>query len=497
MSNSAKQLGQSHQLAKGRATAAVAHEDSVEAFDPMTTATFSNVTFDEIEIGKGVSLSRAMTNTEVEALALVSGEVDPYHVVPGALVHAGPVAQGVGAEAIVSGLLKRRMPGPGTRILSQSLTFDGDIRVGDEIVATVTPREKRNGGIVVFECTVNASGRRVASGTVTVEAPKQRIVYDEIATPQIILRHNDAFTHLLKRCEGIEPVTCAIVHPCDRDSLLGALEAARRKLIVPVLIGPETKIRATAEAEKVDISGCRIVDAEHSHAAAQCAVAMARAGEVEALMKGSLHTDELMAAVVPSATGLRTARRISHAFVLDVPAYPHPLIVTDAAINIFPDLEAKVDIVQNAIDLVRVFGVETPKVAILSAVETINPKIQSTLDAAALCKMADRGQITGGILDGPLAFDNAISEEAAKTKKIVSPVAGKADILLLPNLEAGNMVAKQLQYLAGADSAGIVLGTRVPIVLTSRADNVRARLASAAVMALVANAKRAKSAAGA
>jgi phosphate acetyltransferase len=214
-------------------------------------------------------------------------------------------------------------------------------------------------------------------------------------------------------------------------------------------------------------------------------------------MKGSLHTDELMAAVVPSATGLRTARRISHAFVLDVPAYPHPLIVTDAAINIFPDLEVKVDIVQNAIDLVRVFGVETPKVAILSAVETINPKIQSTLDAAALCKMADRGQITGGILDGPLAFDNAISEEAAKTKKIASPVAGKADILLLPNLEAGNMVAKQLQYLAGADSAGIVLGTRVPIVLTSRADNVRARLASAAVMALVANAKRAKSAPGA
>jgi phosphotransacetylase len=219
---------------------------------------------------------------------------------------------------------------------------------------------------------------------------------------------------------------------------------------------------------------------------------MARAGEVEALMKGSLHTDELMGAVVPSATGLRTARRISHVFVLDVPAYPRPLMVTDAAINIFPDLEVKADIAQNAIELAQVLGVETPKVAILSAVETVNPKIQSTLDAAALCKMAERGQITGGILDGPLAFDNAISEEAAKTKKIVSPVAGKADILLVPDLEAGNMVAKQLQYLAGADSAGIVLGTRVPIVLTSRADNVRTRLASAAVMALVAHAKRAK-----
>jgi phosphate acetyltransferase len=460
----------------------------------MTTASYRNVTFDEIEVGKGVTVNRVVTNTEVEALALVSGEVDPFHVEPGALGQAGvPVAQGVGAEAIVSGLLNRRMPGPGTRILNQALAFEGEIRVGDEITATVTPREKRSDGrIVVFECSVAAGGRRIASGTVTVEAPTRRIAYDEIATPQMILRHNDAFTRLLKRCEGLEPVTCAIVHPCDRDSLLGPLEAAKRKLIVPILVGPEAKIRAVAAAEKVDVSAYRIVSTEHSHAAAERAVAMARAGEVEALMKGSLHTDELMAAVVPSATGLRTARRISHAFVLDVPAYPRPLMVTDAAVNIFPDLEVKADIVQNAIELAQVLGVETPKVAILSAVETVNPKIQSTLDAAALCKMAERGQITGGILDGPLAFDNAISEEAAKTKKIVSPVAGKADILLVPDLEAGNMVAKQLQYLAGADSAGIVLGTRVPIVLTSRADNVRTRLASAAVMALVAHAKRAK-----
>ncbi len=219
---------------------------------------------------------------------------------------------------------------------------------------------------------------------------------------------------------------------------------------------------------------------------------MARAGEVESLMKGSLHTDEIMAAVVPSAAGLRTARRISHVFLMDVPAYPRVLLVTDAAINIYPTLDDKVDIVQNAIDLARVLGIAIPKVAILSAVETVNPKIQSTVDAAALCKMADRGQISGGALDGPLAFDNAVSEEAARTKKIVSPVAGKADILLVPDLEAGNMVAKQLQYLAGADSAGIVLGTRVPIVLTSRADSVRTRLASTAVMALVANARREK-----
>jgi phosphate acetyltransferase len=460
----------------------------------MATGSYRNLTFDEIEVGKSITVTRTVTNTEVEALALVSGEVDPYHVEPGAFGQAGvPVAQGVGAEAIVSGLLNRRMPGPGTRILSQALAFEGEIRVGDEIVATVTPREKRTEGrIVVFDCTVTAGGRRISSGTVTVEAPTKRIAYDEIATPQMILRHNDAFARLLKRCEGLEPVTCAIVHPCDRDSLLGPLEAAKRRLIVPVLVGPEAKIRAVAAAEKADISAYRIVSTEHSHAAAEKAVAMARAGQVEALMKGSLHTDELMGAVVPSATGLRTARRISHVFVLDVPAYPRPLMVTDAAINIFPDLEVKADIAQNAIELAQVLGVETPKVAILSAVETINPKIQSTLDAAALCKMAERGQITGGVLDGPLAFDNAISEEAAKTKKIISPVAGKADILLVPDLEAGNMVAKQLQYLAGADSAGIVLGTRVPIVLTSRADNVRTRLASAAVMALVAHARRAK-----
>jgi phosphotransacetylase len=302
--------------------------------------------------------------------------------------------------------------------------------------------------------------------------------------------HNDSFGHLLKRCEGLQPVTCAIVHPCDSDSLLGPIEAAKRGLITPVLVGPEAKIRAVAAAANVDVSAYRIVPTAHSHDSAAQAVALARSGEVEALMKGSLHTDELMAAVVAAATGLRTVRRISHVFALDVPAYPRPLFVTDAAINIVPDLEAKAHIVQNAIDLAHVLGIAEPKVAILAAVETVNPKMQSTLDAAALCKMADRGQITGGLLDGPLAFDNAVSEEAARTKKIVSMVAGTADILLAPDLEAGNMMAKQLQYLAGADSAGIVLGTRVPIVLTSRADNVRGRLASTALMALVAAANR-------
>nr|WP_306565433.1 bifunctional enoyl-CoA hydratase/phosphate acetyltransferase [Aquabacterium sp.] len=300
---------------------------------------------------------------------------------------------------------------------------------------------------------------------------------------------NDVFGRLFRACEHLPAVRCAVVHPCDADSLGGAVAAALRGLIEPVLVGPQAKIRAVAKEGGWDLSPWRIVDTEHSHEAADVAVALARSGEVQALMKGSLHTDELMAAVVASTTGLRTARRISHVFVMDVPAYPRMLLVTDAAVNIAPTIRDKVDIVQNAIDLAHVLGVPEPKVAILAAVEMVNPEMQATIDAAMLCKMADRGQITGGLVDGPLAFDNAVSVEAARTKHIESKVAGLADILVVPNIEAGNMVAKQLQYLAGADSAGIVLGTRVPIVLTSRADSVRMRLASTAVLKLVAHAR--------
>jgi len=451
---------------------------------------FTNRTYDEIEVGATISVSRRLSRTDVESLAFVSGDVDQFHIEADQPAREEPLAEGVAGEALVSALLHRRLPGPGTRILAQDLQFSGQLGVGDEITGSVTAKEKRAGNVIVFDCHVRKNGADVVRGSATVEAPRERLSYADIATPEMILRHNDAFARLLGRCKGMPPVVCAIVHPCDRDSLLGPLEAAKRGLIAPVLVGPEAKIRAVAEAEGADLSGCRIVSTEHSHEAAQKAVAMARAGEVEALMKGSLHTDELMGAVVPSATGLRTARRISHVFVLDVPSYPRMLLITDAAVNIAPDARTKADIVQNAIELAQVLGIEQPRVAILAAVETVNPDMQSTVDAAILCKMADRGQITGGLLDGPLAFDNAISEEAARTKKIVSPVAGKADILLAPDLEAGNMIAKQLQYLAGADSAGIVLGTRVPIVLTSRADSVRTRLASAAVMALVAHARK-------
>lgn len=299
------------------------------------------------------------------------------------------------------------------------------------------------------------------------------------------MNKSETFKKLVANIAKLPPLPTAVVHPCDPESLLGAVLAKRDHLIEPVLVGPPAKIRRAAEAAKINLRGYVIVPTEHSHAAADTAVALAREGRVQCLMKGSLHTDELMGAVVNVDRGLRTARRVSHAFVLDVPAYPRPLIITDAAINIYPDLEIKRDIVQNAIDLAHALGIARPKVAILSAVETVTSKIHSTIDAAALCKMADRKQITGAILDGPLAFDNAISDAARRIKHITSTVAGRPDILVVPDMEAGNMLVKQLQYLAGAKAAGIVLGARVPIALTSRADSAQSRMASCAIAVLM------------
>ena len=300
------------------------------------------------------------------------------------------------------------------------------------------------------------------------------------------------YERLLARCEGLAPVPTAVAHPCEATALAGAVEAAARKLITPLLVGPAAKIAETAAAAQLDISNLEIIDVPHSHESAAKAVALIREGKAEILMKGSLHTDELMSAIVSREGGLRTGRRISHVFIMDVPTYHKVLIVTDAAINIAPTLEDKVDICQNAIDLAVSLGLEKPKVAILAAVETVTSKMPATLDAAALCKMAERGQIKNGILDGPLAFDNAISAQAAETKGIKSPVAGDPDILLAPDLEAGNILAKQLSFLANADSAGMVLGAKVPVILTSRADSVRSRIASCGVAKLVAHARRAK-----
>jgi phosphate acetyltransferase len=303
-------------------------------------------------------------------------------------------------------------------------------------------------------------------------------------------RRHTKYERLVERCKALSPTPTAVAHPCDESSLRGAVEAAQLGLLAPILVGPREKIAMLAKQFSLDIAAYDIVDAPHSHAAAAEAVHLVREGKAEMLMKGSLHTDELMGAVVARETGLRTGSRISHCFVMDVPALEQAIIITDAAVNIFPTLEDKVHIIQNAIGLAQALGKQQPKVAILSAMETVNPKLPSTIEAAALCKMADREQITGGILDGPLALDNAINLTAARVKKIKSPVAGQADILVVPDLEAGNMLAKSLSFLADADSAGIVLGARVPIILTSRADSLMSRLASCAVAVLVAKARR-------
>ncbi len=303
-------------------------------------------------------------------------------------------------------------------------------------------------------------------------------------------RPHDKYQRLIDFCQALAPTPTAVAHPCDETSLRGAVDAAHLGLIAPILVGPRTRIEAVARQYGIAIGKLPIVDAPHSHASADLAVALVREGKAEALMKGSLHTDELMGAVVARDTGLRTARRISHCFVMDVPTYPETLIVTDAAVNIAPTLADKVDIIQNAIDLAHALQFSEVRVAILSATESVNPNIPSTIEAAALCKMADRGQITGAILDGPLALDNAISLESKEIKKIVSAVAGRANVLVVPDLEAGNMLAKSLSFLAGADAAGIVLGARVPVILTSRADSVMCRLASCAVAVLVAKARR-------
>lgn len=454
-----------------------------------------NVTFDEMAVGQSASLVREVTAADIELFATVSGDVNPAHLdkdyADGSMFH-GVIAHGMLSGSLFSTVLGTLLPGPGTIYLGQELSFRRPVKPGDRVTATVTVREKQDEKKrVVLDChCVNQDGKEVITGVATVIAPTEKVSRHRMALPEVRMIRHDSCAKLLDKCASLPPQPTAIVHPCDRDSLQGALDAAQAGLIRPILIAPAGKLRAVAAENGLDIGGYEIVDVEHSHAAAARAVALARAGEVAAVMKGSLHTDELMGEVVRKDGGLRTARRVSHAYVMSVPTYHKTLIVTDAAINIEPDLAAKVDIVQNAIDLARVLGVDVPKVAILAAVETVNPRMQSTLDAASLCKMADRGQISGGVLDGPLAFDNAISKVAAKVKKITSPVAGDPDILLVPDLESGNMLAKQLSFLASADAAGIVLGARVPIVLTSRADSVQTRLASCAVMALVAAATR-------
>ena len=454
------------------------------------TAMIENRTFDEIQPGDTASLTRTLTNEDIQLFALVSGDVNPAHLDAGFaatdMFHR-IIAHGMWGGGLISAVLGTELPGPGAIYLSQSLRFVRPVGLGDAITASVTVVEKRSEHhVVVLDCCcVNQHGDAVITGQAEVKAPLEKIRRPRMALPEVRIANHDSYRRLIDMTSGGTPVATGVVHPCSAAALSAAIDAAAAGLITPILVGPEAKIRQAAQEAARDISAFRIVAADHSHDAAAKAVALVRSGEAHLLMKGSLHTDELMAAVVARDGGLRTERRISHVYMMDVPGHPTPLFISDAAINIAPTLEEKADIIRNAIDLAHAIGIALPKVAILSAVETINPAIQSTLEAAALCKMADRGQISGAVLDGPLAFDNAISQSAADEKGIISPVAGKAEILIVPNLEAGNMLAKQLTFLSGADAAGIVLGARVPIILTSRADSLRTRLASCAVGVLL------------
>ncbi len=461
-----------------------------------THAFIENRTYDEIEVGDSAKLVRTLRNEDIQLFAIMSGDVNPAHVDP-EYAHSSMfrevIAHGMWGGALISTVLGTQFPGPGTIYIDQSLHFSRPVTLGDTITITLTCQKKfDHNHHIVFDCLcTNQDGFKVIVGSAEVLAPIEKIRRPRMALPVFTINDRQArYDHLLAMTRGLSPISMAVVHPCDAESLKGALMARDAGLAVLTLIGPKEKLNRLSEDLGLSLAACNIIDVPHSHAAAEVAVQLARNGEVEALMKGSLHTDELMAEVINQSTGLRTHRRISHVFLMDVPTYPRPLMITDAAINIEPTLEEKVDIVQNAIDLARMIGIPEPKVAILAAVELVNPKMRATLDAAALCKMADRGQITGGLLDGPLAFDNAVSIVAAKTKGIRSAVAGQADILVVPDIESGNMLAKQLEYLADALSSGIVLGARVPIVLTSRADSAETRTASTAIAMVMAHAKR-------
>lgn len=455
-------------------------------------ARLRNRTFDEIAVGDREMLERTLTAQDIQLYAVLSGDESVLPLDPSIAASSrfhSVLSHGMWAGALFSGLVGTRLPGPGSTYLGQTLRFAAPVRVGDTLTIRieVVARDAATRRVRLHCRALNQAGETVVDGEAEVVAPDERIEYSRAALPEVRLKaEQGGLRRLLDHVSAFDPIRVAVVHPCDALSLSAAIDARDAGLIDPVLIAPRARLEAAAQAAGVDLQGVRTEDVPHSHAAAARAVELAVRGEVEALMKGSLHTDELMGAVVSSAGGLRTKRRISHCYLMQTPAYPRPFIITDAAINIAPGLEAKADIVRNAIDLAHVIGVEQPRVAILAAVETVSPTMPATLDAAALCKMADRGQIAGGVLDGPLAFDNAVSPAAARIKEIVSPVAGQADVLVAPDLESGNMLAKQLEHMGDASSAGIVLGAKVPIVLTSRADSHESRIASCAIAVMLA-----------
>ncbi len=459
----------------------------------MSTRDLTGHAYDDLAVGQSASLERVCTDNDLLVFAHASGNLNPRHL-PGFAERdtgAKPVAPAMWGGSLFSALLGNVLPGPGTAYLGQTLRFHHPVHPGDALRARVTVRAKKPDRLVELDCRLElADGTLVAEGIAEVTAPERSIFADDVDLPEIALRKRGKFDRLLRACDGVPAMPTAVIAPTDANSLGGAWEAAKAGLIVPILVGPEAAIRAAADHIGWDLAGAQLVAVEDDHAAPARAVALVHEGVAAALMKGNIHSDEVLRHVTKGDGGLRAGRRISHVFVIDVPGREQLLLISDAAINILPDLTTKADIVQNAIDLARALGFGLPRVGILSAVETINIAIPSTLDAAILSKMAERGQIRGGIVDGPLAMDNAVDVEAAKTKGIVSGVAGHADVLIAPNLEAGNMLAKQLVFLSAADTGGLVVGAKVPVMLTSRADDEHARLMSAALAVLYSHWRR-------
>jgi len=449
----------------------------------------ANRTYDQLEVGATADLRRLCTPEDLIVFANASGNHNPMHLPdhdPDGDGRSDAVAPGMWVASLISAVLGDILPGAGTLYRSQTLAFHDRAHAGDELCARVTVTEKLADGVVALDTEVRRLGddALLVSGRAEVIAPAETASYHAHELPGLIVRRHVHFDALLERAAGLPPMPTAVAAPEEENALGGALLARAEGLIAPILVGDRAKIEAAAQALGESLEGIEMVDAPDHAAAASAAVDLVAAGRARALMKGHLHTDDLLRAALRKERGLRAGRRFTHVFVVDVPGVAHPLLVTDAAINIAPDLRTKIDIVQNAIDLALSLGIEEPKVGVLSAVETVNPDIASSVDAALLSKMAERGQITGGLVEGPLAMDNAVSLAAARTKGIKGPVAGRADILVAPNLDAGNMLAKQLTFIGGAEAAGIVMGASCPIILTSRADGEKARLASCAVAAV-------------
>ncbi len=450
---------------------------------------YHNKPYDQLQIGDTAELRRICTEDDFYVFASNSGNHNPLHLAAedgdGDNIDEA-IAPAMFVGALISAVLGNILPGAGTLYKSQSFDFSTRAHAGEELMARVTVVEKRENREVVLETQVirPSDDAVIVSGTAVVIAPEKEMSFHEIEVPGLVVQRHRHFDALLDRSRPLPPIPTAVIAPEEPNSLGGALLAARETIIEPILIGDPDKILAASKEIDLPLGETEIIPVAGHFDAANKAVDLVMDGRAEALMKGHLHTDDLLRAALRRDRGLKVGRRFTHVFVMDVPGQPHPLLVTDAAINIEPDLETKIDITQNAIDLAISIGIGAPKVGVLSAVETVNPAIRSSIDAALLSKMAERGQIKGGLVDGPLAMDNAVSLAAARTKGIVSEVAGRADILVVPNLDAGNMLAKQLTYIAHAEGAGVVLGARVPIILNSRADDDKARLASCAVAAL-------------